>query len=130
MVAVDKFHVFILLMVTSYIVFDTLLDLCVIKIKNSTDKIMLFHHVVAGSGCLTGLIGGRGLTTMTLFMCLTEASTIPMNRRDMMTKKENDGKMGTCNNLTFLFAFTIFRAVNMPWVIYNYVLAYKLLWND
>ena len=55
---------------------------------------MIFHHVVGISGGLSSLYGGHGLISLGLLVCVTEYSTVPLNRRSMMTKDENKGILG------------------------------------
>jgi len=118
---IDKNHVYIIIMTTTYLLFDACIDIFLIKIKSSTDRLMLVHHFVGITGGYAALIGGRGLLTAGIFVCLTEFSTIPLNRRNMMTKEENKGKLGLCNNIFFFFSYTVFRTINMPWLIYKFV---------
>ena len=119
--SIDKNHVYILIMTCTYLLFDMLVDIFLIKIKSSTDRLMLFHHIIGITAGYAAIIGGRGTITIGIFIVLTEFSTIPLNRRNMMTKKENKGKLGLCNNIFFFFSYTIFRAINMPWCIYKFV---------
>jgi len=126
---IDKNHVYIVIMTTTYLVFDALIDVCLIKIKTGTDRLMLVHHFVGITAGWAALLGGPGLTTMAIFICLTEFSTIPLNRRNMMTKAENKGKLGLCNNAVFFLSFTLFRAMNMPWCIYKYVIIWEHHWT-
>jgi hypothetical protein len=58
------------------------------------DKVMIFHHAVGISGGMSALYGGHGLVALGLMMCVTEYSTVPLNRRNMMTKEESKGKLG------------------------------------
>jgi len=50
---------------------------------------MIFHHFIGISGGVAALKGGYGMVGLGLMLCVTEYSTVPLNRRGMMTKEES-----------------------------------------
>ena len=94
------------------------------------DKQVLVHHIVAITGGLAALICGYGIINLGMFLTLTECSTIPLNRRNMMTKTENKSKLGMCNNIAFLINFTVFRMINIPYCAYKLGETIDLQWDS
>jgi len=108
-------------MMCTYLFTDFLFNIFVLKIKTTIDKQMVLHHVVAFTAIFAALIGGYGSLNVGIFLTLTECSSIPLNRRNMMTKRENKEKLGTCNNLAFLVNYTVFRIINLPYCVFKLV---------
>jgi len=116
-------------MMGTYMSFDLCVNVFLIKIQTPMDRILVVHHLVGMTGSLLCLIGGYGMLNLGMFVSMTEFSTIPLNRRNMMTKRENTTKLGKCNNIFFALSFTVFRVINMPWCCYKVVVTFGSIWD-
>ena len=70
-----------------YLLFDFLLAVCFIRVKDEMTNQMHFHHLMACVSILVALISGYGLNGIANLLLMMEVSTVALNDRNMYDKE-------------------------------------------
>jgi len=83
-------------------------------------KQMIFHHILAVSGCFIGVHAGYGQTGIGNLSLMMEMSTIFMNYRSMLHPEQFGNNIVNFNQIIFFVTFTIFRVILLPYCCYRF----------
>lgn len=97
--------------------------------QDKTAKQLLMHHKMVVPGVFIGMWSGYAIPSISNIAYLCEISAIFLNYRSMFSKEEMNKPIPTVNQVTFFFAFTIFRFLMFPWLFYQMVLTSCWTWH-
>ena len=84
---VDKDHVRALLITSSYLTYDFIVQYFLVADFGPLGVQTMVHHVIVPLGTLSGIITGYGVTAVGMILLLVEISTIFLNYRSFYKKE-------------------------------------------
>lgn len=113
---------------TGYLSYDFFVQKYLVKDFSPLGKQILMHHIMGPVGFMIGLNAGYGTAGVAMCSLLVEVSTIFLNYKAILRKRENDAPLGVVNQLCFFTTYTIFRMILYPYMIYNMFLSAYWAW--
>ena len=106
----------------SYFFFDLFMMVFVMKDTHTPlAKQTLLHHFLAISCILFGNLEGFAMSKLSQMAMICEISQIFLNIRNSLGKNSNS-KLAFVNNIVFFLAFTVFRMLYFPFVLYGQIM--------
>jgi len=90
-----------------------------IEKQSILNKQIKFHHAVILSVYLLSLFAGYGLPGCACAILLGEFSSMFLSYKSMFSKESRNKQIAKVNLICFFLAFTLFRIVFYPYLVYR-----------
>jgi hypothetical protein len=109
-----------MMFIIAYMVFDFLVQMFIVKNNTPLGKQYYVHHVVVCFIAILALLMGMAMPKLFQLSMLCELSTLFINLRDIIGKKEWKGFLANVNAVCFIVTFTLIRVLMFTILIYSH----------
>lgn len=111
MIEFNKGAIIVLMFANGFLCFDYIVCRYWILDRNSLNKQMEAHHIMAVLGYTSSFIGGFGMPMSGQASMITEVSGIFLNYKDMFSKENRNSPLGQFVQFMFFITYTFFRLI-------------------